>query len=205
MFLAGDEFGRTQHGNNNAYCQDNDISWVNWALDERAEALTRFVERLSLLRHTYPVLRQTRFPTAQWNEELGIKDATWFTPAGEEMTHEQWQQPSAKSVGLLLDGRAQTSDITKRGSEATLLLIVNAHHDVVVFTLPKVPGGRDWLRLIDTNLPEEDDDVEDAVRLKFGLPYEVTGRSLLLLLLRPTKPPRRMPNEGPSRPGEPHA
>ena len=103
-------------------------------------------------------------------------------PTGDEMTPEQWQDPRAKCVGLLLDGRAQTSGIPRRGSEATLLLIVNAHHDVVVFTLPEVTGGRDWVRLIDTNLPEEDDDPEEPVRFAFGHRYEVTGRSLLLFL-----------------------
>jgi glycogen operon protein len=187
MLLAGDEFGRTQRGNNNAYCQDNEISWVDWDYDERGEALTRFVEKLTRLRRQYPVLRQSRFLTASWNEELGIKDSTWLAPSGDEMTQEQWQDPRAKCLGLLLDGRAQVSGIRRRGSEATLLLILNAHHDVVVFTLPEVAGGRDWVRLIDTNLPEEDDDPEEPARLAFGHRYEVTARSLLLFLARPAR------------------
>ncbi len=103
------------------------------------------------------------------------------------MTEEHWQDPRAKCLGLLLDGRAQVSGIPRRGSEATLLLIVNAHHDVVVFTLPEVTGGRDWVRLIDTNLPEEDDDPEEPARFAFGHSYEVTGRSLLLFLARPAR------------------
>jgi isoamylase len=191
MVLAGDEFGRTQQGNNNAYCQDNEISWVNWSHDECGEALTRFIHRLTSLRRQYAVLRQNRFLTAQWNEELGVKDSTWLTPVGEEMTPNHWQDPAAKCLGLLLDGRAQTSGIRRRGSEATLLLIVNAHHDVVVFTLPEVAGGRDWSRLVDTNLPGEDEDPEDAVRFDFGHRYEVTGRSLLLFVLRPARATRQ--------------
>jgi pullulanase/glycogen debranching enzyme len=187
MLLGGDEFGRSQQGNNNAYCQDNEISWVDWEHDERAQALTRFVQRLTEVRNRYRVLRQSRFPTGAWNERLEIKDCTWLTPANEEMTAEHWADPAAKCLGLLLDGRAQTSGIGRRGSEATLLLITNAHHDVVVFTLPTVPGGRDWLRLLDTNLPDQDEDMEDALPFKFGHPYEVTGRSLLLFLLRPRK------------------
>jgi isoamylase len=187
MILGGDEFGRTQQGNNNAYCQDNEISWVDWNHDERGRALTRFVRRLAGLRHRYAVLRQSRFLTMQWNEELGVKDSTWLDPAGEEMTPEQWQDPAARCMGLLLDGRAQTSGIRRRGSEATLLLIVNAHHDVVLFTLPEVTGGRDWLRLVDTNLPEADEDPEDAERFAFGHRYTVTGRSLLLFLVRPAR------------------
>jgi isoamylase len=187
MLLGGDEFGRTQQGNNNAYCQDNEISWVDWDHDERAQALTRFVRRLTALRSRYPILRQNRSLTGAWNEQLEIKDCTWLTPANEEMTSQHWADPAAKCLGLLLDGRAQTSGIRRRGSEATLLLITNAHDDVVVFTLPCVPGGRDWLRFLDTNLPDQDEDLEEALPFKFGHEYEVTGRSLLLFLLRPQK------------------
>jgi isoamylase len=187
MLLGGDEFGRTQQGNNNAYCQDNEISWVDWDHDERAQALTRFVRRLTALRSRYPILRQNRSLTGAWNEQLEIKDCTWLTPANEEMTSQHWADPAAKCLGLLLDGRAQTSGIRRRGSEATLLLITNAHDDVVVFTLPSVPGGRDWLRFLDTNLPDQDEDLEEALPFKFGHEYEVTGRSLLLFLLRPQK------------------
>ena len=110
--------------------------------------------------------------------------------------------PRAKCVGLLLDGRAQISGIPRRGSEATLLLIVNAHHDVVVFTLPEVTGGRDWVRLIDTNLPEEDDDPEEPTRFAFGHRYEVTARSLLLFLLRPARAARPAQARNPA-PGAP--
>jgi len=102
-----------------------------------------------------------------------------------------WEDPHARCLGLLLDGRAQPSGIRKRGSEVTLLLIVNAHHDVVLFSLPPVTGGGAWLRLVDTNLPDEDEDPEDAVKFDFGHQYEVTGRSLLLFLLRPARTPRQ--------------
>jgi glycogen operon protein len=196
MLLAGDEFGRTQQGNNNAYCQDNEISWINWDLDGRGDALVRFVERLTRIRREYAVLRQSRFLTAQWNDELGIKDSTWLTPTGEEMTSEHWEDPRARCIGLQLDGRAQPSGIPRRGSEATLLLVLNAHHDVVSFKLPEVAGGRDWRRLIDTNLPEEEDeDQEEPVRFPLGHCYEVTGRSLLLFLLRPERVDRRSGSE----------
>jgi isoamylase len=142
---------------------------------------------LTRLRQRFPILRQGRFLNEQWNEELGLKDSTWLTPAGTEMTPENWQGPAARSVALLLDGRAQVSGFKRRGSEATLLLMFNAHHDVVVFKLPGVKGGRDWERLLDTNLPDEDEDEEDRVRLRFGHKYQVTGRSLLLFVLRPTR------------------
>jgi glycogen operon protein len=191
MLLAGDEFGRTQKGNNNAYAQDNEISWVDWDLTEEGRELNRFVERLIHLRGHYPVLRQSRFLTAQWNEHLGVKDCTWLTPAGTEMTPENWHDGQARCVGVLLDGRSQASGIRKRGSEATLLLVLNAHYDVVVFRLPEVVGGRGWERLVDTNLPEDDVDPEEPVRLSFGHEYQVTGRSLLLFLLRPERPARK--------------
>jgi isoamylase len=177
MLLGGDEFGRTQRGNNNSYCQDNETSCTR---------------RLIELRQQYPVLRQSRFLTARETEELGIKDSAWLTSAGEEMTTEQWQDPSAKCLGLLLDGRVQTNGIRQRGGEATLLLIVNAHHEAIDFTLPAVTGGRDWLCLLDTELPDQDDDPEDALKIEFGHAYEVTGRSLLLFLLRPSRQPRAL-------------
>jgi glycogen operon protein len=196
MILAGDEFGRTQRGNNNAYCQDNEISWVNWDHDDRAEDLIAFVRRLAGLRSRFPVLRQSLFVTGAWNKELGVKDCTWLTPAGDEMTPQHWQDPAAKCVGLLLDGRAQTSGIRRLGGEASLLVITNAHHDVVAFTLPKAAGGRDWLRLVDTNTPDEDEDYDTSATFRFGHRYQVTGRSLLLFLLRRPRRGRRPSGDG---------
>jgi isoamylase len=187
MMLAGDEFGRTQQGNNNAYCQDNEISWVDWDISKNGRSLIRFVRRLTELRQHYPVLRRNRFLTGAWNEELGIKDVTWLTPVGDEMTPEHWSDPIAKCMGVLLDGRAQESGIRRRGSDVTLLLIVNAHHDVVQFELPKAVGGRGWVRLIDTNQPDTDEDGEEPAQFAFGDEYEVIGRSLLLFRLRPVR------------------
>jgi isoamylase len=84
---------------------------------------------------------------------VDVKDVTWLAPFGEEMTPEQWQDSNARCFGMLLDGRAQESGIKRRGSATTLLLIYNAHYDVVNFTLPAVPEGRSWIGLIDTNDP----------------------------------------------------
>ncbi len=179
MLLAGDEFARTQDGNNNAYCQDNEISWLDWDIGERGQSLARFVAKLTGIRRRFPVLHRTRFLTAEWNEEIGVKDVTWLTPDGVEMTSEQWHDPSAKSLGVLLDGRAQVSGIRRRGSDATLLLIVNAHHDTVNFKLPEVVGGLSWSCLIDTNQP----DLEAAPKFTFDSDYLATGRSLLLFNL----------------------
>jgi glycogen operon protein len=196
MLLAGDEFGRTQQGNNNAYCQDNEISWVDWNYGESGEALIRFARRLTALRADHPVLRRERFYTAQWNEALGVKDCTWLNPSGEEMTPEQWQDGNVRCFGVMLDGRAQVSGILREGHGATLLMVLNAHHDVVNFTFPKAVAGRDWLRLVDTNLPDADDDPEEPILFRFGETYEVTGRSLVLFRLRPTRTPRAVVSDG---------
>ena len=180
MVVAGDEFARTQHGNNNAYCQDSEIGWVNWDLDEDGKALLTFVKRLIKLRQSHPILRRSRFLVGDYNEELGVKDVTWLSPSGEEMTTEQWEDPNGRCLGMLLDGRAQETGIRRRGSEATLLLLVNSHHDGVNFTLPEVPEGLNWTSLIDTNQPE----ISGKDVFEFGSEYTVTPRSLLLFKLQ---------------------
>jgi isoamylase len=180
MVVAGDEFARTQHGNNNAYCQDSEIGWVNWDLDEDGKALLTFVKRLIKLRQSHPILRRSRFLVGDYNEELGVKDVTWLSPSGDEMSTEQWEDPNGRCLGMLLDGRAQETGIRRRGSEATLLLVVNSHHDGVNFTLPEVPEGRNWTSLIDTNQPE----ISGKDEFEFGTEYTVTPRSLLLFKLQ---------------------
>src|SRR5690348_1601995 len=100
MLLAGDEFARTQQGNNNAYCQDNEISWVDWEIGEEGEALIRFVQQLTALRHKYPILRRSRFLTGVYNEELGVKDVTWINASGAEMKPEEWGDMSMECFGM---------------------------------------------------------------------------------------------------------
>ena len=180
MLLAGDEFARTQQGNNNAYCQDNQINWVDWDLKEENAAQIRFVQKLTALRHTYPILRRTRFLTGVYNEELGVKDVTWVNASGAEMKPEEWADLNMQCFGMLIDGRAQPTGIRKRGEEVTLLMVFNAYHDVVEFTLPETVGGSKWRLLIDTNLPGD----PPKSAFGFGETYGVTGRSLLLFALK---------------------
>jgi glycogen operon protein len=180
MVVAGDEFARTQHGNNNAYCQDSEIGWVNWDWDDDGKALHKFVKRLIKLRMAYPILRRGRFLVGDYNEDLGVKDVTWLSPSGDEMTIEQWQDANGRCLGMLMDGRAQETGIRRRGSEATLLLVVNSHHEGVNFTLPEVPEGVNWTCLVDTNQPE----IKGKERFEFGTEYTVTPRSLLLFELQ---------------------
>ena len=142
MVLAGDEFGRTQGGNNNAYCQDNEISWLNWDLKEKGQQLVNFTRRLTSMRHKYPILRRNLFLTGQYNEELGVKDLTWINANGMEMEQEHWGDTNMRCFGMLLDGRAQVTGIRQRGKQATLLIVINDHHDLVEFTLPELPTQR---------------------------------------------------------------
>jgi isoamylase len=179
MLLAGDEFGRTQRGNNNAYCQDNGISWVDWHHDDKGKALIDFVQMLTAIRRKYPILRFTRFLTGAVNEELGVKDVTWVSATGAEMKTGEWSDGNTRCFGMRLDGRAQPTGIRRRGQEATLLLVLNGWQDVVKFTLPEGNGGGRWLLLLDTNIPGK----KGEPRFDFGHVYEVTGRSLLLLEL----------------------
>jgi len=185
MLLSGDEFGHTQKGNNNVYCQDNELTWLDWT-GQRPEDkdLTRFTRRLITLRNQYPILRRGRFFVGMHNPELDVKDVTWIDPRGEEKTPESWDDKGERCFGMVLDGRAQPTGIVRPGSDATLLLILNAYHDVVVFTLPAVAGGDKWKCLVDTNLPERLDEPLFA----HHDPYEVTGRSLLLFVLESGAP-----------------
>jgi len=179
MLLAGDEFSRTQQGNNNVYCQDNELGWIDWNIDENGVQLLEFTRRLIALRRAYPTLRRGRFLVGEYNEELGVKDVTWLCPSGDEMTDEQWQDPHARALGMLLDGRAQPTGIRRSGDDATLLLLFNAHHDVVNFCLPEVAEGNCWRCLIDTHRPT----LRKRQVHEFKSEFLITGQSLLLFVL----------------------
>jgi isoamylase len=175
MMLAGDEFGRTQGGNNNAYCQDNDISWVDWDIKEKGDSLISFVQKLTKLRHDYAILRRNRFLHGDYNEDLAVKDVTWINASGNEMKDNQWTDESMRCFGMLIDGRAQPTGIKKRGGDATILLVFNAAADGVNFVLPECPGGERWTLRIDTNQPETTETIFST-----GDVYLTTGRSVLV-------------------------
>ena len=178
MILAGDEFGRTQGGNNNAYCQDDDISWVDWNLRRENAALVSFAGRIAALRHKYPILRRNLFLNGQYIEELGVRDVTWIGMSGEQMSEEDWQAPSLHCFGMLLDGRAQTSGIKRPGKEATILIVVNGRESTMEFTLPECTGNCRWSLLVDT---QEEEPAESAM-FDVGTRYPVAGRSLLVFV-----------------------
>ena len=155
MLLAGDELGRTQQGNNNAYCQDNEISWVDW--DDADQELTAFVRRLIALRRRHPVLRRSRYLHGQHVSKLGIPDISWYSPDGTIQTDQQWQDHFARCIGLLLAGDAgdYLSPTGMDRPDGVLFLIFNAHVDAVPFTVPAVDQARTWRVLLDTAAPSE--------------------------------------------------
>lgn len=177
MLLAGDEFGRTQQGNNNAYAQDNETSWVDWdAIDDAARDDVAFVRLLLRLRRRHPALRWPRFLHGWAVCEHGVKDITWYAPEGGEMTPERWQDPEARSVGLLLNGRADTS-IDAPPPDEILLLVLNGSEGVVSFVLPGLPFGAGWVELMAA------DRRPDLMLHDFGEAYPLDARAVVLFHL----------------------
>lgn len=153
MLLGGDEFGRTQRGNNNAWCQDNDLSWFGWHdLRAEAEADIEFVARLAALRRAHPVLRSPHYLHAARHDEDGVADILWFGSDGQPLTHEVWHTPEAASVGMLLNGRMGV-DRDARGrliADGCLLVVLHRGDQDIDFTLPGVPPGSGWRLLLNT-------------------------------------------------------
>jgi len=152
MLCAGDEMGKTQAGNNNAYCHDNEMTWLDWDLGTRRESLLDFTAYLIRLRLRQPVLQRLRFfrGTRLWDSSL--KDLAWFRPDGQEMTEADWQKHYVRSLSFLLGGDAiDTPD--ERGMRIigdSILVLMNAHHEAVPYRLPPVRWGEEWEILVDT-------------------------------------------------------
>ncbi len=156
-------------------------------MDEDRLSLVNFFRRLTAAFHLYPVLRRLRFLTGEMNPDLEVKDVSWIDANGSEMTSESWDN-GARCFGMLLDGRGQATGIKKRGADATLLIVFNAHHETVEFTLPPCYEADGWKRLFDTTDPQL-----DASQLDIGAVYEVTPRSMLLFERVPEKTDRQAP------------
>jgi len=155
MVLGGDEISRTQHGNNNAWCQDNEISWYDWNLDDDKRALQEFVRRLIDVRRRHPVFRRRQFLTGAAVGEGRLPDAWWFGPAGRRMTQRDWQHPEAHAVGVFLNGEA-IQDVTPRGepiADDSFLVLFNAHFEDIDFTLPARRFGVEWTHVLCTEEP----------------------------------------------------
>jgi isoamylase len=131
------------------------------------------------LRHKYAILRRNRFLTGAYDDELEIKDLTWINASGAEMRAEDWGDGNMRCFGMLMDGRARPTGVRQRGTEATMLMVLNAHHDLVEFTLPACSGGDKWNIVLDTNAA----DSQQGGSYESADKYAVTGRSLLLFAL----------------------
>ncbi len=178
MLLAGDELGRSQKGNNNAYCQDNDIGWVDWE-DTDAEMLA-FVRRLITLRHKHPVFRRPRFFEGKHLPNSTLKDIVWITPEGREMGQSDWTLPYARSLGFVLGGESCAIDnLTGREEmDDTFLVLLNAYHETIPYTLPPAALGRSWEVVIDTFDAKQDDTL---IQWAAGIKYPLKPRSLAVL------------------------
>jgi glycogen operon protein len=179
MIAAGDELGKTQRGNNNAYCQDNELSWLDWNLDDRRRALLGFARRVVRLRLSQPVLQRRRFFRGAEPWDSTVKDLAWFRPDGAEMTQEDWQKPFARSVAFLLGGDAIATpdEHGVRIFGDSLLVLLNAWHEPVRYVLPDVAWGRAWEILLDTAGATEVK--RDLVAAGGSVPVE--ARSLVIL------------------------
>jgi len=181
MLLGGDEFGRTQEGNNNAYCQDSALSWYDWSLAEVNGDLLTFTRALARLRTEHPVFRRPRFFQGRPLHGEGIKDIGWFRPDGSEMSPEDWGNGVAKSIGVYLNGDALNT-VDQQGeplADDTFLLLLNAWYEPLAFRLPGEDWARGWARVVDTATGQCGDD--ESPVLKAGEEVAVEGRSFVLL------------------------
>ena len=187
MLLGGDEIGRTQRGNNNAYCQDNEISWYDWAHAD--QHTLQFTRRLIEFRHRHPAFCRRRWFQGRQIHGSQVGDIGWFTPAGTEMSDDDWRAGFAKSLAVFLNGRAIPT-LNERGEPVTddsFYLMFNAHHEPLEFTLPEQKWGAGWMVILDT--AEEKDllaETESGPVLRAGERVRVRHWSLVLLRTRIT-------------------
>jgi isoamylase len=180
MLLGGDEMGHTQGGNNNAYCQDNEISWLDW--DTLDDGLLEFAARLIALRREHPVFHRRRWFQGKAIRGAEVRDLGWFRPDGELMSDEDWQHGFAKSLGVFLNGDAMES-LDERGEpvlDDSFYVLFNAHHEPLAFRLPCRPNwGESWRKVLDTDrpFPEKEEEI-----LAAGGELQVAGRAVVVLM-----------------------
>jgi len=202
MISGGDEVGRTQHGNNNAYCQDNETSWTCWSLMPEQRDFLEFTRRLVNFRRSQPTLTRRRYFQGRSIRGADVKDIYWLDPSGREMTDTAWNAPFVRSLGVLMVGDA-IGDVDERGrfvSGDTLLILLNAHFESVPFVLPPAGDGHRWVRVLDTietHAPE--------ARLTGGTKYPLQGRTVVLFMLEKHRPHRRASDEAVVEDDEPMA
>ncbi len=196
MLLAGDEFGRTQDGNNNAYCQDNELNWIDWeGIDEEGEALLAFTRKLIALRRDHIVFHRSRFFQGRKIPGTDVKDVVWLRPDGQEMARGDWANAHANVIGIRLSGEAGLLHLTEVGEQepdATFLILLNASHEGVTFRLPEDPVATRWVVLVDTAVepgvapvvePGVDGDAEAPAMVAGGERSTLEAHSLRILML----------------------
>jgi glycogen operon protein len=182
MILGGDELSRSQNGNNNAYCHDSELNWLDWDLDERQRRFLEFVRKLILIRRSQPVFQRRKFFIGRAIRGTDVKDISFLTPSGEEMSDEDWGSGFVRCLGVRLAGDL-INDETDRGEPIvgdTLLMLLNGHWEPIPFTLPMTSAGDIWERLLDTFDPSP-----DTARYRGGAQYPLKDRALVLLATRP--------------------
>ena len=184
MMLGGDELSHTQHGNNNTYCQDNELTWLNFDLDERKRNFLEFARKCARIWREQPVLQRRKFFVGRPIRGSDIKDISFFEPSGREMGDEAWNDPHVKCLGVRLAGDLM-NEVDERGEPIvgdTLLLLLNAHWEELPFNLPQTREGQVWETLIDTR----DDDAPLRV-CRGGEQFPLFGRTLALLRTTPAE------------------
>ncbi|MDP9436504.1 MAG: glycogen debranching protein GlgX [Actinomycetota bacterium] len=181
MLLHGDELGRTQRGNNNVYAQDNELAWVDWERARDFEVLSDFTARLAKLRHDHPVFRRRRHFAGRVVRGSTLEDIGWFTPAGEEMSDDDWDSGFAKSVAVFLNGEGirEPDARGERVVDDSFFLLFNGHSESIAFALPEIGAGERWQIVVDTAAPMLDD--ADPRSVKTGEAVPVEARSVLVL------------------------
>jgi glycogen operon protein len=181
MICGGDELSHTQQGNNNTYCQDNELTWLNWELGDEQKAFLEFVRRLTALWKEHPVFRRRDFFLGRPLRGKAIKDVSFFSPSGEEMDDETWGAGYVKCLGFRLAGD-QIGDVDERGEPIegeTFLLLLNAHHEPIPFQLPVTRATHVWETVFDTAA-----DKQEAACIEGGQEYKLRERSLAVLRTR---------------------
>ncbi len=182
MLCGGDEWGRTQNGNNNPYCQDNEISWFDWGRDDKQNQLFEFTRKLIQIRKEHPVFRRPKFLKGRRIPGSEIRDVMWFTPGGNQMSEEEWTSPFVRCLGMLLSGDA--TDVLNFEGEAirdnTFLLLINAHHEAIPFVLPG-QENLEWQLILDTSDP--DGFLTDPKKFASGDDVNLSGRASCLFQL----------------------
>jgi glycogen operon protein len=189
MLLGGDEFGRTQKGNNNAYCQDNEISWLNWQWDEKQNRLFEFTKKLIQLRREHPAFRRPKFFQGRRVPGGEIKDVMWFNPGGNEMSEKEWNSPFARCLGMLISGDA-IGLVDEHGEpvrDDTFLLLINAHHEPIPFVLPG-EEHLEWEQILDT--ANDDGFLKEPKKFSSGDDVDLGGRASCLFKLSRGEQPR---------------